>query len=281
MTLRWRKPTTFVAMLLIGIIQSACTTLKPPTLPQPFDDDYTPIISYLSEYIPQQMKAGKLTGLSIALVKDQNVLWSEGFGVADKAQDLPASSQTRYRAGLVSKLFNAYAIMKLVEEGKLDLDLPVANYIPEFSVNSRFGSTDDITLRTLLSHQSGLPSDIVNEMWSKNPPPMQSLLAQVRDSYTISPANTVFNYSNVSVSVSDLAVQSVTGMPYDQHMKDDILQPLGMDDSDFTGRLEGDRAASGYIDGNLVAELPLRDLAAVGLNSTVGDLAKFVMASHA
>ena len=95
---------------------------------------------------------------------------------------------------------------------------------------------------------------------------MQSILAQLRESYTVTPANTMFNYSNVGVSLSGLAVQSVTGKPYELHMKEDILQLLGMDDSDFTGKLAGDRAASGYINGKLHIELPLRDLAAGGLS---------------
>ena len=163
-------------LLLLSLFLASCTTLRPPELSDPFDGNYSPITEYLSAFIKREMKSGDLTGLSIALVDNDQMVCSEGFGFADKARDIEATANTRYRAGSISKLFNATAVMQLVEQGKLNIDAPVVTYVPGFKINSRFGSTEDITLRSLLSHQSGMPSDIVNGMWSTDAAPLSSLL---------------------------------------------------------------------------------------------------------
>ncbi|MFK8078112.1 MAG: serine hydrolase domain-containing protein [Granulosicoccus sp.] len=271
----WR----FLCLLQVLVI-SGCTSLKPPELPAKFAGDYTPITNYLSALINQQMKKGKLTGVSIALVVGDQKVWSEGFGYADVNEKLAATSNTVYRAGSVSKLFNAVAIMQLVEQEKLDLDAPITQYVDDFSINSRFGSIDDITLRSLLSHQSGMPSDIVGDMWAEQPPSLDSLLKNWESSYVVLPANKHFNYSNTGISLSGLAVQRVTGSPYSAYLKNALLDPLNMASSDFTGKLPDSNQTKGYIGKREIDELPLRDTPAGGLNTTVNDLSQFLIALH-
>lgn len=266
--------------LLITLVLSGCASLTPPKIPDPFAGDYQPITKYLSAFITQQMKKGEITGLSIALVDDDKLLWSEGFGYADKSAKIKATPETLYRAGSVSKLFNAVAVMQLVEQGKLDLDAPITQYVEDFSINSRFGSIDDITLRSLLSHQSGMPSDIAGGMWSDSAPSLESLNAAWAKSHIVKPANTHFNYSNTGVSLSGLAVQRVTGQPYETYLRDALLLTLNMQQSDFTGSLQGENAAKGYNGKREVEEKPLRDTPAGGLNTTVEDLSRFLMAVH-
>ncbi len=272
----WR----FLCLLQVLVI-SGCTSLKPPELPAKFAGDYTPITNYLSALINQQMKKGKLTGVSIALVDGDQKVWSAGFGYADVKAKLPATSSTVYRAGSVSKLFNAIAIMQLVEQGKLNLDAPITQYVDDFSINSRFGSIDDITLRSLLSHQSGMPSDIAGGMWSEQPPTLDSLIKNWESSYVVQPANKHFNYSNTGISLSGLAVQRVTGRPYSAHLQNALLEPLNMQQSDFSGKLPSSNQTKGYIGKREVEELPLRDTPAGGLNTTVDDLSQFLIAVHA
>jgi CubicO group peptidase (beta-lactamase class C family) len=115
--------------------------------------------------IQKDMKIYKVVGISIALVDDQNVVWSEGFGYADQANNIPANSQTIYRVGSVSKLFTATSVMQLVENQKINLDEPIQTYIPEFKIKSRFEKQGEITARNLMTHHSGLPSDIENNFF--------------------------------------------------------------------------------------------------------------------
>ena len=273
------KLVTSILLSLILLLQG-CASLRPPELSMPFDGNYDPVTTYLSRFIEREMKKSNLTGLSIALVDGDNLVWSEGFGFADKASKIAATATTVYRAGSVSKLFNAIAIMQLVEQGKLDLDVPVANYLPTFKINSRFGSTNDITLRSLLSHQSGMPSDTVDAMWSEEPPALSSLLDALKDSYVVQPANRAFNYSNTGISLSGLALESVAGIAYERHLQSAVLDVLGMKNSDFTGKLSSTNPVKAYQGDGEVKELALRDTPAGGLNTTVNDLSQFLMAIH-
>jgi len=93
--------------------------------------------------------------LSIALVDDQQIVWAQGFGFADPARKTPATAETVYRVGSVSKLFTDIAIMQQVERGKLDLDAPITKYLPSFHPTNPF-QLPPITLRELMSHRAGL-----------------------------------------------------------------------------------------------------------------------------
>jgi len=84
---------------LLLITLSSCTTLKPPAIPVPFTGNFKPITDYLPAFIKQEIKKGKLTGLSIALVTGDRMIWSEGFGNADKKLKIKSKANTRYRAG--------------------------------------------------------------------------------------------------------------------------------------------------------------------------------------
>lgn len=262
------------------ILLNGCTSLKEPETSWPFDGDYSGITQYLSDYIQQEMKRSNITGLSVALVDGQKTLWSDGFGYANKEQAVKATSNTVYRAGSVSKIFNAIAVMQLVDQGKLDINQPLVEYLPQFSIKSRFGSTDGITLRTLLSHHSGIPGDFIDGMWSENPASFDELVTRLGSEYVAYPPNYIFSYSNIGITLSGHAVQNVSGIPYEQYMSERVLDVLEMQQSDFSGRLQGHSAASGYIMGKLTPELPLRDIPAGGLNTTVTDLANLVKAVH-
>ena len=92
--------------------------------------DYAKVAEYASKLIRHEMKKGDVTGLSIALVDDQRVVWAAGFGYADKAGNVPASPDTIYRAGSISKIFTATAAMQLAERGRFDIDHPLADLSP-------------------------------------------------------------------------------------------------------------------------------------------------------
>src|SRR5438874_47696 len=100
------------------------------------------------------MEDKKLPAFSIALVDDQQVVWAQGFGYADPDKKIPASPETVYRIGSVSKLFTDIGVMQLVERGELDLDAPIQKYLPDFQPHNPFHK--DVTLRQLMSHRAGL-----------------------------------------------------------------------------------------------------------------------------
>lgn len=118
-------------------------------------EPYQAAVAELEKLIAHEVADKKLPALSIALVDDQKVVWARGFGFQDRAKKIPATAETVYRVGSVSKLFTDVAIMQLVENGKLDLDEPVAKYVPDFKPAYKDGQKP-ITLRMLMSHRSGL-----------------------------------------------------------------------------------------------------------------------------
>src|SRR5262249_47016691 len=115
---------------------------------------YAAVAEALDRFVAREVASKDLSALSIALVDDQTIVWAKGFGFADPKAKKPATADTVYRVGSVSKLFTDVGIMHLVEKGLLDLDAPVTRYLPDFQPGNPFGKP--ITLRQLMAHRSGL-----------------------------------------------------------------------------------------------------------------------------
>jgi CubicO group peptidase (beta-lactamase class C family) len=270
MTKRW----AVVAVLTLFL--SGCATM--PQKPEnPARGDYRHTRDYVSSLARKEMKKHDVTGLSIALVDDRQIIWAAGFGYADKANEVPATPETVYRTGSISKLFTATAVMQLVEQDKFDLDRPLVTYLPEFSIKSRFGTLVPITPRSIMTHHSGLPSDLLKGMWTSNPEPFENEVNLLRDEYAASPPGYVYSYSNVGVTLLGHALEKVAGSDFAAHLEGALLHPLGMTHSSFSQAPDRSvRGSKAYLKGEEVEELPLRGLPAGGLNSTVLDLSRFV-----
>ncbi|WP_087025653.1 serine hydrolase domain-containing protein [Thaumasiovibrio subtropicus] len=237
------------------------------------DSDYQ---TQLSQYISQQMNAEDVTGLSIALVKEQEILWAAGFGYADKRQKVKAEASTLYRAGSVSKLMTATAIMQLVEQDKIALHTPLTQALPGFTINTRHGNLNDITIERVLNHHAGLPTDYLSGMWAEHPMTVSDMLSRLEHEYTVAPVDTIGVYSNVGYSLLGEVIGVQSGIEFNDYMQAKLLGPMGMKSADFNHQLEGEKAALGYQAGRPVSELPLRDVAAGGMNASVLDLAQVV-----
>ena len=115
------------------------------------DPKYAAISKAIESLVQREIETKELPAVSIALVDGKEIVWAKGFGFADPRKKTPATAETVYRVGSVSKLFTDVGIMQLVEKGVLDLDAPVTRYIPNFKpVNP---SNKPITLRQLMSHR--------------------------------------------------------------------------------------------------------------------------------
>lgn len=263
-------------ILLLTVCIAGCSSA--PTRPESVErGDYAKVAEYVSALVRHEMKKRDVTGLSIALVDDQRVVWAEGFGYADKAGNVPASPDTVYRAGSISKLFTATAAMQLAERRKMDIDRPLGDYLPGFSIRTRFVDAAPVTPRSILTHHSGLPSDCLKGMWTRNPEPFTRVADRVRDEYAANPPGTVFSYSNLGVTLLGDAIGKAADRDFVSHVRDEILLPLEMSRSSFSP--SADRtpfAAKGYRKGKEAEDPPLRDVPAGGLNTSVLDLSRFV-----
>jgi len=261
---------------LVAFALSCTAAIKPPK--EVRRGDYSVLDDYGVKYAEQQMKSSRVTGMSIAVVDDQRIVWAKGLDYADARTKKPALPGTLYRVGSVSKLLNACAVMRLQEQGKLNIDQPLTACLPEFSIRSRFPGAPPITLRTMLTHHSGLPGDLLRGFTSRGQTRFTDNVALLKDEYVSYPPNYVWAYSNLAISLLGAAVERVSRQDYVKFTDEQVLAPLGMTHSSFALKPEFESLASHCYDkGKETTDVPIRDIPAGALWSSVEDLGRLMM----
>lgn len=254
------------------VLLGACST-APDLLPEVGErGDYRPVAKYVSALIERDMAANEITGYSIALIDDQKVVWQQGFGYIDLENHTPATPTSVYRAGSIAKVFTSAATMQLAEQGKINIDQPLRQALPEFSIKSRFPDAAPVTPRNIMMHHSGLPSNYMRDLFVRNPPPYDVVLDGIKNEYLSTPPNTVFSYSNLGMSLLGATVEKNSGVPFADYMAQHFFQPLGMTQTRFASPA----LTKAYDQNKLTEVFTLRDMPAAGLLSNVVDLAQFV-----
>jgi CubicO group peptidase (beta-lactamase class C family)/D-alanyl-D-alanine dipeptidase len=194
--------------------------------------DYTDVVEMLRPFIQQQMAEKELPALSIAIIDDQQIVWAEGFGMADPKSKIPATADTVYRIGSVSKLFTDIAIMQLVERGELNLDAPVTDYLPDFHPRNPFGTP--ITLRQLMSHRSGLLREPpVGNYFETSQPTLAATVQSLNNTELVFPPNTHTKYSNAAIAMVGYVLETRSHEPFAKYLKSSVLDPMGVRHSSF------------------------------------------------
>ncbi|WP_422485690.1 serine hydrolase domain-containing protein [Gudongella sp. DL1XJH-153] len=237
-------------------------------------------INYLERRIDSLMGKYKIPGVSISLVKEGRIIWSGAYGYSDIEDNSKIDIDTYFRVESISKSVTAWGVMKLVEDGEIDLDKPITRYISNWKIpQSRF-SYDNITVRQLLTHTSGMP---LGDFLDRYPPEeeMPSLEESLsQKAIPIQMAGKEFFYSNIGYNLLELLVEEVTGEDFASYMKNMIMIPIGMKQSTFNfGDIAGESVPTGYdIKGEPVQPYVYPEKASGGLISTVEDVALFMMA---
>jgi CubicO group peptidase (beta-lactamase class C family) len=128
--------------------------------------DFSEAIRMIDTWLDGQRDYDHLPGISVAIVTDQEILWSKGYGMADLEKGVPSSPTTIYSICSISKLFTSVAIMKLRDEGKLRLEDLVADHLPWFNLQQQFPDQGPVTIRSVLTHSSGLPRESDYPYWT-------------------------------------------------------------------------------------------------------------------
>ena len=262
---------------LLGSIGCHGQPPAPPPIPK---GDYNAIIRYLQTRIPWEMAREQVPGLSIALVNGQELIWASGFGVADKARGVPVTPNTAFRAGAISKLLTAAAALQLVEQQQLALDAPIQQTLREFYVRSRFHDDQAdadraITLRRLLSHQSGLPSEHLRGL--RNTFAMGQMPMRMSGVWLSTPPGSQVAYSNLGYALVGAAIERSSGKAFETQLQNSLFKPLKMNQSSFVGvGAHVAHRALGYQDGSASTDAQVRDLAASGLWTSPKDLSRYV-----
>jgi CubicO group peptidase (beta-lactamase class C family)/D-alanyl-D-alanine dipeptidase len=248
--------------------------------------DYAAAIEMIEKFIEREMADKELPAVSIALVDDQQLVWSKGFGSANPKDKTPVTNETIYRVGSVSKLFTDIAVMQLVEQGKIDLDAPVTRYLLSFRPRNPFGKP--VTLRQLMSHRSGVVREPpVGNYFDPTEPSLGRTIASLNNTELVYAPESHTKYSNAAIATVGYVLEHTQRQPFTKYLKRAVLDPLGLAQSSFEPTPEVTKnLAKAYmwtIDGR-VFEAPTFQMGigpAGSMYTTVNDLGRFMSALFA
>ena len=236
-----------------------------------------------------------VTGMVVAIVDtNEEFTWIQGFGYADTAQGIPVDADTVFPVASISKTLTAIAVMQLVEDGIIGLDVPIVEYLPDFSIlphPTLGGDYRNITARMLLTHTAGIPSQFYHEdlfeyllsMDGHNPDFLNTFLYYLAQHYLENPEDTVFSYSNNGYVLLGVLVAAKTGNDnffddFVRYTSDFIFTPAGMARSGFV--LDDNLwpyLAGPYLDADTPDEfIFMNDLPTASMITTGNDMARLM-----
>lgn len=252
----------------------------PPDVSEHLTEDELDAVLEFRERYAAQLEADSVTGLSLAVVSSDDILWTDSFGYEDAETSRYAHVDTPYLIGSVTKVFTAVAVMQLVDRGLVDLDESYTTYVPNFRMKTRFGDVSQITVRQLLTHHAGLSDDVWAGKFQERRPALATIMSVANDMHTCYPPGMMRVYSNLGYALLGVLVEQVSGERYEEYVQSRVFAPLGMRRSwFFTAVDQAARVAAPYDqDGTRGQELPLRDGPAGSIVSTASDMAKLIQA---
>jgi CubicO group peptidase (beta-lactamase class C family) len=258
-----------------------------PLLAQNDEPNNAEALKIIEVWLDAQKDYENIPGISAGIVEDQEVLWSGAVGYANPESNGPFTKSTLCSICSISKLFTSVAIMKLYDEGKLRLDDRVGDLLPHYDLQQQFPDSGPITVRTLLTHSSGLPREADYPYWTGPDFPFPStdeINSRLSEQESLYPASTYFQYSNLGLTLLGEIVAQVSGMPYEAYIQQNILDPLSLAQtrSEMPEALYGTDLAIGF---SAITRSGVREKVrffqangitpAAGFTSNVTDLGKF------
>jgi CubicO group peptidase (beta-lactamase class C family) len=182
--------------------------------------------SEVRERIVAEVEKGAVPSVAVAVVKDNKIVWAEGFGYANLEKQLKATSDSIYLLASVSKPITATGLMVLKDRGLIDLDRATNEYLPGEKLRAYAGSADQITVRRLANHTGGLPTHYSFFYDGVAPPPMDETIR--RWGFAVTAPGTEYNYSNLAFGILNYITEVVSKTPWSQFMIEKVYDPAGM-----------------------------------------------------
>jgi CubicO group peptidase (beta-lactamase class C family) len=237
-------------------------------------------IEELRARIAKVIEREHIAGATFALVDRNGPIYVGGVGLRDRAAQAPMTSDTAFRVGSLSKSVIALGVMRLVDQGKLDVDRPLREILPDLQIDNPWEAVAPVTLAQCLEHTAGFDDIRFNEIFSDDEalPVRETLAINPRSRRIRWQPGTRHSYSNVGYTVAARAIEVASGEPFDVYLRREILAPMGITDADFgrTGTLAS-RLAAGYMDDDEpIVFRPFAHRPAGALLASAEDLAKLV-----
>ncbi|MBV8052139.1 MAG: serine hydrolase [Acidobacteriaceae bacterium] len=269
---------SFVVLLL-----AALAIFSPLGAPGQQRQSPSAVLENLDQFVSAQMQQWKVPGLAIAVVQNGQVIYSHGFGVRDVKGNLPVTTKTIFAIGSISKSFTALSMGRLNDEGKLDWDKPVRQYLPEFQMYDPVAS-ERMTPRDLISHRVGMAGhDLV---WYSSDFSREDLVRRLRFLQSNHDFRSGYHYNNMLVMTAGYLVGKVSGQGWEDFIQQRIFDPLQMKSSNFSvsdSQKSSDFAHPYHKDehSGAVSEIPFHPVNSIGpagsINSNVEDMARYAI----
>ncbi|MES5868995.1 beta-lactamase family protein [Bacillus cereus group sp. RP32] len=265
-------------LVFLGSNYSKAETVTPITL-NPKD-----VEAFTNKVIPEKMKKEKAAGVALVVVKDNQILFQKGFGFSDKEKSTPIDpKKTVFRLASISKVFTASAVMQLVEQGKIDINKDIVNYMGGLKYQNKMG--EPVTMEHLLTHTTGFdyvdprPEDI---HYQENDYTMLKDYVEDNMPTVVRKPGDTYTYDNFASMLQGYIVQSLTNTPFYKYMAKNIFYPLEMHNSSFVmTNFIKEKLATGYdAKGNAIPFYQTRptDMPQGSMFSTGSDVANFMIA---
>lgn len=269
-----RRAITFSSVAILLVVGTCFAQQSASSGVGPYDE----AIVTARTAIWKEINSGRASSATVAIMDDGEIVYAEGFGMADRERSIPVDPETRFNIGSVSKVFDAVAIVLLVDEGKVELDAPVTGYLPEFRMaDPRY---KDITVRMLLEHTSGLPGTAYanNFGYAYNPQMGEETLDILSRAHLRHEPGAMAVYTNDGFTLAELIVERVSGQRFLEFLAERVFEPLSLTHTGASVGETPDKPAAAYYRPDTGKREPLEVLSLLGtggLGSTAGDLVRF------
>ena len=237
------------------------------------NNNYSELIQECEDFIIQKMKSDHIVGVSAAIIVDDTVIWKNGFGYADKENNVTMTANTVVNIASVTKTFTALAIMQLHEKGIIDINQPVTQYLPRFDPKTRGENLEKLTIQSVITHSSGIQSDILKNS-DLGSGVYTDVLNYINETYLLYPPGLVESYSNSGYNILGHLIKEVSKQDYPEYIRNNIFTPLGMSHSGFIMDSLKNRT-SVYSEMKRLTEYAFRDIASGGIYTDINDLTKY------
>ncbi len=270
-----------IPAILIAFLGASSLAAQEPTLQDLLASD-DPLAAILGHVAEREMESGRIPGAAVAVVRDGELIFAQGFGLADLEQEIPVvADQTRFRIGSITKIFTTLALTQAIDAGELGYDDPVAPLVKRLSFDNGFD--EPVRVRHLLTHTAGL-DQIGLDRQVLDPDVRPSLNDFLRDRLiVVRPPGTVSCYDTYGVTLAGYLLEVLSGKPYADCVRERIFEPLTMKQTYVeTPAVEREHLALGYGLGPTGHQLQPYEwyvtLPASSIDSTATDMAKLMIA---
>ncbi len=276
-----RKTTAYI-LIFFGILFSSASLMQA----QANESGITQrAVEQLKIEIPKWIKESAMPGAAVAIVDDKSILWQMTFGRTHRDGGLPITEETLFSIQSMSKSFTALGVLMAVQDGLLDLDTPITEYVPGFTVNSPYEKHPErrMTLRLLLSHKAGFTHEApVGGNFDDRPHSFDEHVMSISESWLRYPVGYRYSYSNLGIDLAGYILQEKAGEPFWDYIQRKVLDPIGMKHStmdvekikESANRAVGHVSPKSEVEGGIPVFIPM--IPAGGVYTNILDMAKYM-----